>query len=108
MSIGAPISSARSLSSVLVICARHGPIQRFDLETEAWEDVPITRPYTENSRGLGVADLADALRIGRAPRASGKLARHVLDVMHAALESAAEGRTIALTTTAERPAPLEA
>jgi len=85
-----------------------GPIQRFDLETEAWEDVPITRPYTENSRGLGVADLADALRIGRAPRASGKLARHVLDVMHAALESAAEGRTIALTTTAERPAPLEA
>ena len=84
-----------------------GPIQRYDPGTETWEDVPIARPYTENSRGLGVADLADALRTGRSPRASGELARHVLDVMHAALESAAEGRTITLTTTAERPAPLE-
>ena len=84
-----------------------GPIQLYRPEPGAWEDVPVTRPYTENSRGLGVADLADALRTGHAPRASGELARHVLDVMHASLESAATGGVITLTTTAERPEPLE-
>ena len=85
-----------------------GPIQRYDPRTETWEDLPISRGYTENSRGLGVADLARALRSGGTPRASGELARHVLDVMHAALESAEQGRSITMTTCAERPAPLKA
>jgi hypothetical protein len=68
--------------------------------------LPITHGYTENSRGLGVADLARALREGGTPRASGKLAQHVLDVMQATLDSAARGERVCLTTTAERPEPL--
>ena len=35
----------------------------------------------ENSRGLGVADMAHAMRSGRPHRASGELAYHVLDIM---------------------------
>ena len=34
-------------------------------------------------RGLGVADMALALRDGRPRRANGDLAYHVLDIMHA-------------------------
>jgi predicted dehydrogenase len=83
-----------------------GPISLLQAGAEAWEELPITYGYTENSRGLGVADLARALREGGTPRASGALARHVLDVMQATLDSAAQGERICLTTTAERPAPL--
>ena len=32
--------------------------------TLLWRDVPVTRPYTKNSRGLGLADMAAGLRSG--------------------------------------------
>ncbi len=71
-----------------------------------WEDVPLTHGFTDNSRGLGVADLARAIREGSPARASGDLAYHVLDVMHATLESSDEGRHILIESTVDRPAPL--
>ncbi len=49
-----------------------------------WREVKVTRPYAENSRGLGVLDLVRAAQKGAQPRASGMLARHVLAVFHAA------------------------
>ena len=42
------------------------------------------------ARGIGVADMADALRSGRAPRAGGELAYHVLDIMHAIHDASRE------------------
>ena len=71
-----------------------------------WRDVPLTHGYTENSRGLGVADLAQALRSGRPHRASGELAYHVLDAMQSILDAAEAGRHITLESTCDRPAPL--
>ena len=71
-----------------------------------WEEAPLTHGYTENSRGIGVTDMAYALRSGRSHRASGELAYHVLDVMQAFLDSSLEGRHIELESTCERPAPL--
>ncbi|MFN2285132.1 MAG: gfo/Idh/MocA family oxidoreductase, partial [Anaerolineae bacterium] len=59
-----------------------------------------------NSRGIGVADMAYALRSGRPHRASGELAYHVLDIMHAIHDAANEGRRVTLESTCERPAPL--
>ena len=50
-----------------------------------WLDVPLTHGYTENSRSIGVADMANAIRSGRPHRASGELALHVLDAMEACL-----------------------
>lgn len=75
---------------------------------EEWRDVPHTHGWTQNSRGLGVADMAHALRSGRAHRASGELAYHVLDTMHAFLDSSNEDRAIKLESTCERPAPIPA
>ena len=72
-----------------------------------WEEIMLTHSYAENSRGLGVADMAHALRTGRAHRANGDLAYHVLDLMWAFHDAAAEERTIHLASTCERPAPLQ-
>jgi predicted dehydrogenase len=48
---------------------------------------PYAAPDRANYRMLGVADLARALGEGRAPRASGDLALHVLEIMEAILAS---------------------
>ncbi len=49
---------------------------------------------------------AIALRQGRPHRASGELALHVLEVLDAFGRSSTDGRHIAITSTAERPAPV--
>jgi predicted dehydrogenase len=71
-----------------------------------WSVVPHSHAYPENSRGLGVADMAAAIRSGRPHRASGELAYHVLDAMEAILEASETGRSIALASTCAQPAPM--
>jgi len=80
-----------------------GPVLLLRAGKTTWEDVPLVEGYAENSRGLGVADMARAIREGEAHRASGELAYHVLDVMHATLESSELGRHIAIESRMERP-----
>ena len=72
---------------------------------EDWREIPLTHS-DEVRRGIGVADLAVALRTGRAHRASGELAYHVLDLMQAFEESSESGRHVPIQSTCERPAPL--
>jgi hypothetical protein len=50
--------------------------------------------------------MAYALRTGRPHRASGQLAYHVLDLMHAFHDASREGRHIDMASTMERPAAL--
>jgi predicted dehydrogenase len=71
-----------------------------------WSEVPLTHGYSKNSRGIGVADMAYALRSGRPQRASGDMAYHVLDIMHAFHDASREGRHVELSSTCTRPAPL--
>jgi predicted dehydrogenase len=82
-----------------------GAVQLWRPETK-WQEIPLTHGQAENSRGLGLADMAQAIRAGRPHRANGELGFHVLDVMHAMLESAREGRRIELSSQCERPAPM--
>ena len=63
-------------------------------------------PYAENSRGLGVADMAAGIRENRPHRASGELTLHVLEIMHAIHDASAAGHHIELTTNLTRPEPL--
>lgn len=83
-----------------------GPVRMRLAGEAAWRELPITHGYTANSRGLGVADMAYALRSGRAPRASAALAYHVLDLMHAFHDASLAGQHIELASTCERPAAL--
>ena len=82
-----------------------GPVLLRKPGDKDWSDMPLTHIYAENSRGLGVADMAYALRSGRPARASGELAYHVLDVMHAFHDASRDGRHVELTS-GYRPAPL--
>lgn len=82
-----------------------GPVQLWRTETKQWEEVPLTHS-ADVGRGIGVADLAYAITYKRPHRASGDLAYHVLDVMHALHESSAEGKHITPTSRVERPAAL--
>lgn len=85
-----------------------GPVRvRLSTENE-WEEIPVTRPYTENSRGLGLADMAEGLRTGRAHRATGALTYHVLDIMHAIHDASTAGRHVLLESTCERPEAMPA
>jgi predicted dehydrogenase len=83
-----------------------GPVRLKRAGDEGWRELPLTHPYTGNSRGLGVADMAHALRSGRPHRAGGEMAYHVLDIMDALAEASKEGRHQELTSRCERPKAL--
>jgi predicted dehydrogenase len=85
-----------------------GPVRVRGLNEKEWREVPLTHGHTSNSRGIGVADMAYALRHGRSPRANGSMAYHVLDVMHGVLEASSSGRHVAVESDCERPLPLPA
>src|SRR5262245_29555706 len=83
-----------------------GPVHIYAAGERAWREAPLTHGYAANSRGLGVADMAYALRSGRPHRASGDLTYHVLDIMHAFHEASELGRHVMLSSTCARPAAL--
>ncbi|MFN8372624.1 MAG: Gfo/Idh/MocA family oxidoreductase [Anaerolineae bacterium] len=58
---------------------------------------------TEWARGIGVADMAYGIIYGRPHRASGALAFHALEVMHAFGEASNTGKAVEIQSTIERP-----
>jgi len=75
---------------------------------ETWTEIPSSLPFAENSRGLGVRDMARAIRDGGPYQTDGALAYHVLDVMHAILDSAREGCRVDIASAYDRPAQFTA
>lgn len=63
--------------------------------------------YKENSRGVGVADMADAILSGRPARASKEMALHVQEVLDAILRGGENGEFCDIATRITRPEPLE-
>lgn len=59
-----------------------------------------------NYRCAGLSDMAVAITQGRAHRCSQELALHVVEVMTSILSSGEKGQFIEMTTSCERPAPL--
>ena len=80
-----------------------GQVRIFRHDDREWKNVPLTHPYAENSRGLGVSDMVRAIGEKRAHRASGELAFHVLDVMRAFHDASKKGRHINIKSSCERP-----
>jgi predicted dehydrogenase len=71
-------------------------------------EVALTHYYDNRNRGLGVADMAYAIRSDRPMRASGNLMYHVHDVMHAIHDASRENKHIALQSRVDRPEPFPA
>jgi predicted dehydrogenase len=82
-----------------------GPVRLRRAGSSDWLEIPIPFPYTSNSRGLGVADMAHALRSGRPHRASGDLTYHVLEIMEAIHVASDQGCHQMLSSTVAQPAP---
>ena len=71
------------------------------------QQVPMTHGLANAARGLGVADLAYAVRNHRAPRASGEMTRHVLEASLGICESSKTGEIYSLHTRCQRPEPFQ-
>jgi predicted dehydrogenase len=82
-----------------------GPVRLFRRSTEAWEEVPHTH-RTDVGRGIGLADMVDAIEEGRPHRCSGELAFHVLEAMQAIEASSESGMHKELASRCAQPAPL--
>jgi predicted dehydrogenase len=59
-----------------------------------WQSVVYESRGDMETRGLGLHELVESVRAGRPHRASGELALHVLETMHAIMRSAEEGSTV--------------
>lgn len=69
-------------------------------------DLQLEFGYSENSRCLGLADLAAAIEQGRTPRASYLQTYHVLEVMTGIMKSAETGKVYEMTTHFKREEPM--
>ena len=83
-----------------------GPVRVRRAGAGEWSEIPLTHGYAKNSRSVGVADMACGLRSGRAHRANGEMAYHILDIMHAIHDASQSGNHVNLTSTCARPAAL--
>ena len=83
-----------------------GPVRLMRMGADMWEEVPLTHGNTGNCRGIGVAEMAEAMRLGRPHRANGELAYHVLDIMQTVYDASEQGRHIELSSTCSRPEPM--
>ncbi|MDD3243777.1 MAG: Gfo/Idh/MocA family oxidoreductase [Eubacteriales bacterium] len=69
-------------------------------------EIPFTHGYPVNSRGIGVADMAWAIRNNRPHRCSAELGYHAFEVVNGVQESCATGKVYEMKSHVERPAPL--
>ena len=83
-----------------------GPVYLRRAKDDQWHEIPLTHGYKKQNRGLGLADMVQAIRAGRMHRANGEMAYHVLDVIESFMQSSSEGRHITLNSTCTRPEPL--
>lgn len=71
-----------------------------------WQSIPLTHGNIDNSRGIGVTDMAYAIRNGREPRVSGTLAYHVLEAMEGLQEASKRGAYYTMQSTCRKPEPV--
>jgi len=83
-----------------------GPVKIKTRTGKEFVEMPLSHGYAENSRGVGVADMAYAIRSGRPHRVSGDLAYHVLEAMWGFHDASDAGAHYAMQSTVERPAAL--
>ena len=72
------------------------------LYTEAepeWKKVEHVAGYENAGRGIGLAEMADSINLGKEFRASGELGFHVLEVMESILKSSSLNQRIPIEST---------
>jgi predicted dehydrogenase len=85
-----------------------GPSEVMPLSGGEPDWVRVERDGESRARGVGVLEMARALRAGKTPRAGGALAYHALDAMLAIEESIESGTEVPVRSRFEPVAPLAA
>ncbi|MFD0711410.1 Gfo/Idh/MocA family protein [Paenibacillus sp. GCM10027626] len=83
-----------------------GPVLLRRLGAEEWTEMPLSHGFAGNSRGLGAADMAEAIACGGQHRASGEMAYHVLELMHGFHIASEQGKHYEVQSSCARPALL--
>jgi predicted dehydrogenase len=81
-----------------------GPVELYRPENDERREIPLMFKYKENSRGLGLADMAKAITDGRPIRAYSDMTFHVLEVMESLLVSGKERREIKIESRFDKKA----
>lgn len=84
-----------------------GPVKLLRPEQGSLMEMPLLFDYRENSRALGLADMAKALQTGRSFRADYRQTYHVLEIMETLCKSSDERRTLDLVSRYTRSFPMK-
>lgn len=84
-----------------------GPIRLLRPEDGEYRDMPLLFDYAENSRALGLADMAQALACGRDSRADVQQTLHVLEILTGFERSSQNKAYLPITSPYERGIPME-
>jgi len=83
-----------------------GPVRLFKGGADEFKEMPLQFEYSENSRGLGLADMAKSLETGEKARADGELLLHVNEIMAGIHKASDEQSFVAIKSTVQRPEPM--
>lgn len=84
-----------------------GPVAIFHSMDGETKEIPLLFDYRDNSRGLGLADMAKAIEEKRECRVTYEQTLHVLEILTSFEKSDAARKTIDLKTTFSRKAPMK-
>lgn len=70
-------------------------------------ELPLQFGFDDDSRGLGAADLAYAIRNGREPRCSPERIYHMFEIAHGIIRSGESGMIYNMKSTCTRPEPFK-
>lgn len=84
-----------------------GPVEFYDGEKKELIELPLEFNYEENSRCLGLDDMAKALETGRPGRTTSRQTFHVLEAMCGIMKSAESGMPYRMTSRFEKEAPMD-
>lgn len=75
----------------------------FDPEEATPKILPSISPMKDHCRGIGPADMAQAILTGGNHRASAAMALHVLDIIDCLMRSSADNRPVSVSTSCRKP-----
>lgn len=84
-----------------------GPVRLLRQEGGSAQEIPLCFDYAENSRALGLAEMAKALQTGQPSRVSWQQTYHVLEIMESFEKSSRSGTVIPIASRYVRNAPME-
>jgi len=84
-----------------------GPVRLLKAGSKDFVDMPLLFDYCDNSRGLGLSDMAAAIEEKRIARASGDLTLHINEIMSGFEKANDTQGFVEIRSEVERPAPME-